>query len=50
MGEYVKRFILQRQIDTGSARNTKFQALFQAQRNMKKYIYLFKNVKKKYDL
>ncbi len=28
IGEYIKRFILKRQIDTGSARNTKFQALF----------------------
>ncbi len=36
MGEYIKRFILQCQIDTESARNTKFQALFQAHRNIYK--------------
>ncbi len=29
IGEYIKRFILKKQIDTGSAHNTKFQALFQ---------------------
>ncbi len=27
-GEYIEWLILKRQIDTGSARNTKFQALF----------------------
>ncbi len=28
IGEYIKRFILKRQTDRGSARNTKSQALF----------------------
>ncbi len=29
IGEHIMRLILKRQTDTGSARNTKFQALFQ---------------------